>query len=140
VLFRSVHIRRTDYLFSGSENQFGSKDISLPREYYLNCFRKCDLNEYQVIFVGDDVEWARKEFADIQGALFEHNDDPIIDFQLQLNADVLVTSNGTFSWWAGYLNEKKRKRVFAPKGFIGYRFNCLFPKGIEYKTNFEWIH
>lgn len=131
-----VHIRRTDYLFFGKES-LGGKNMCLPDGYFINCLNKIkNINDYLIIFISDDIIYARKRFSNMYfKAQFESNDE-IIDFQLLMYADVLVISNSTFAWWAAYLNQKPNKIVYAPKYWLGFK------KKIEYPVNIlhpNWI-
>jgi hypothetical protein len=134
-----MHIRRGDYLMHGKGKNLGADDLSLPKEYYFNALQRVERNEqYKIVVVGDDIEWMKLQFSDIPNVILAHNE-IIIDFQLLMNADVVVCSNGTFAWWASYLNAKKHKHIIVPKYFLGYRVKKEFPDGIYDKTTFEQI-
>lgn len=131
----AMHVRRTDYLTHGKGKRLGADDVSLPKEYYIRAIQSIGgCNQYKIIVVGDDIVWAKQNFSDMPNVLFLHND-MIIDFQLLLNADVLICSNGTFAWWAAYLNQKEHKRIIAPKYFLGYHVREEFPVGIYNDLN-----
>lgn len=137
----AMHVRRTDYLTHGKGKNLGSDDVSLPVEYYFNALQRIERNEqYKIVVVGDDIEWMRSQFSDIPNVIVAQND-MIVDFQLLLNADTVICSNGTFAWWAAYLNSKRDKQVFVPKYFLGYHVKREFPVGIYKDTQFteiEW--
>ncbi|MCF2497014.1 alpha-1,2-fucosyltransferase [Dyadobacter chenhuakuii] len=125
-----VHIRRTDYL------AYGKRDISLPVEYFQReLYAIHDLDQYQVFFVSDDMDFVKKSFPQKPNFIFSQNSE-IIDFQLIMNADVAIISNSTFAWWAAYLCEKEN-RVIAPKNWFGFRIGREHPKGIM-TDKFEW--
>lgn len=137
----AMHVRRTDYLTHGRGKNLGADDLSLPVEYYFNALQRIERNEqYKIVVVGDDIEWMKLQFSDIPNVIVAHNE-MIVDFQLLMNADVIVCSNGTFAWWAAYLNSKRDKQVFVPKYFLGYHVKREFPVGIYKDTQFtevEW--
>lgn len=125
-----VHIRRTDYL------KYGKRDISLPMEYFKNRLDAIDdIDQYQVIFVSDDMEHVKKSFPKKDNYIFTSNNE-IIDFQIIMNADVAIISNSSFSWWAAYLSPKNNL-VYAPKNWLAFRIGKEHPKRIM-TNRFNW--
>lgn len=126
----AVHVRRTDYL---EWDSYLGKDISLPSSYYWQCINKIeDINNYQIIFVSDDIEFVKKEFASIPNTKFQSNNE-IIDFQIIKNADIAIISNSSFSWWAAYLNQKTSKKIYMPKFWLGFKLKREIPNSISVK-------
>lgn len=133
----AVHLRRKDYLRYGNE-ELGGIDMTLPANYYKKCLRIIsDANDCNVIFVSDDIEFAKKEFGVKENYFFENNDE-ITDFQILLNADILIIANSTFSWWTAWLNDKKEKVVYAPNYFLGFKVKKFYPAGIKV-DDWNWI-
>lgn len=133
----AVHIRRTDYKNYGGE-ELGGLDMTLPLSYYRNCLSLIsDVDQYNVVFVSDDPEFARAEFGERENHYFESNDE-ITDFQLLLNADKTIIANSSFSWWAAWLNTKPEKAIYAPEYYLGFRVNKYYPAGIKVK-DWNWI-
>ena len=88
------------------------------------------IDDYCLIFISDDIQYVKDQFAPMYpGARFEQNEE-IIDFQLLINADILVLSNSTFAWWGAYLNPKPGKKVFAPKFWLGFKVGKEYPVNI----------
>ncbi len=132
-----IHIRRGDYLKHGAD-EIGGTDISLPINYYKNCLALINNStEYNVIFVSDDIEFVKKEFGNNTNYLYESNDE-ITDFQILLNADILIIANSSFSWWAAWLNKKTNKVIYAPNYFIGFKVKQFYPAGIKVDA-WNWI-
>jgi hypothetical protein len=122
----AVHVRKTDYLYHGNDH-LGGDDISLPISYYKNIFdRITSKDDFLIIFVGDDLTDFKQEFDGKENVIFEENDQ-IIDFQILMNADVMILSNSTFAWWAAFLNRKENKQVFAPKYWLGHLTKVEYP-------------
>jgi hypothetical protein len=133
----AIHIRRADYITFGDE-QLGGYNMTLPTAYYHRCLSLMEeIDGYTVIFISDDIEFVKAEFGEKSNYVFECNDE-ITDFQLLLHADVVITANSTFSWWAAWLNQKKNKRIFAPNYFLGFKVNQYYPAGI-YVKEWQWI-
>lgn len=134
-----AHVRRGDYLTHGLS--IGSKvaDVSLPKAYYEACFKQIkDIENYQVYFIGDDMEYAKEIGKEYKNAKYVHESE-IIDFQMLMNADKCIISNSTYAWWGAYLNKKEHKEVFAPKYFLGFNDTREFPKGIYATSGYREI-
>lgn len=132
-----LHLRRGDYLTHGG-GEIGGTDISLPISYYKNCLSLIkNIEQYNVIFVSDDIEFVKKEFGNNTNYFYESNDE-ITDFQILLNADIVIIANSSFSWWAAWLNKKVDKVIYAPNYFVGFKVKKFYPAGIKVNT-WNWI-
>ena len=122
------HVRRTDYLtFVGG--------VALPMAYYRRCLsRLAPARGTPIVFVGDDLEDARSEFASLEGVRFERNEE-VVDLQLLMHADALVVSNSSFAWWGAWLNSRPGKRVFAPRDWLGFNHRTGWHKARRAPTD-----
>lgn len=128
----AVHIRRGDYLQLDDwwATNLGGNNLSLPSSYYLNCLSTIkEIENYRIIFVSDDIDFARKEFAHIKNSEFSESD-MITDFQIIMNADICILSNSSFAWWAAYLNAKKTKTIYCPQYWLGFKVKREYPVNI----------
>jgi hypothetical protein len=133
----TLHVRRTDYLQHGNE-ELGGSNLVLPMSYYDTCLAKIpDLESYKVVCISDDIEFVKKYYGHRPNFLFESNE-MILDFQLMVHADILIVANSTFSWWAGYLNNKPNPIIFGPKYWLGFKIKREYPKGIM-SARFTWV-
>jgi hypothetical protein len=119
-----MHFRRTDYLYFGT-SFFGAKDLSLPISYYINCLNLIDnINDYQIVAVGDDLDFVKQNSMGLD--IFTISNSEITDFQIIQQADIIIISNSTFSWWAAYLSHSANK-VYAPKYWLGFHLKKEMP-------------
>lgn len=132
-----MHIRLTDYKLSGNDF-LGGKDLSLPFSYYKHCINELEKNNSieKLIIISDDIEQCKEVFNEFKSIdiSYETNSE-IIDFQLILNADNLILSNSSFSWWGAFLNTKKKK-VYAPKYWLGFQKKIFYP--LEITEGLDW--
>ncbi|OHD05273.1 MAG: hypothetical protein A2086_08585 [Spirochaetes bacterium GWD1_27_9] len=127
----AIHIRRGDYINFGDDS-LGGKNMTLPISYYTNCLKQIkDISSYKIIFISDDIEFVKKEFGQKENYFFESNNE-IIDFQVILNADKVIMSNSSFSWWASYLNIKATD-IYCPNYWLGFKIGTENPIGIVCK-------
>lgn len=133
----AIHIRRSDYLVL-ENNELGGKDFTLPLSFYNNCLKIITkFDDFKVIFVSDDIEYVKNNFEHKSNFFFESNNE-MIDFQILMNADVLIISNSSFSWWAAYLNNKSNKVIYAPKYWLGFKIKKEYPVRIT-SPAWNWI-
>lgn len=110
----------------------------MPFEYYRKALDSIEgIENYKVLFIGDDVESVKNEFGHEYNHSFESNP-AIIDFQLIQHADIAIIANSTFAWWAAYLSQKPNAKIIAPEYWLGYKVKKEYPVGIR-TDKFKWI-
>lgn len=121
-----IHIRCGDFK--------SIRDVFLPKEYYkmsMDYIRNIN-PEVKFYCVTDEKEEAEKILSGIEvigSSIVNTHDNKrashhkggniAIDFSILMNAKYLIIPNSSFSWWAAYLNTKK-KLVIAPKYWAAY--------------------
>jgi hypothetical protein len=120
-----VHIRLKDYKTFGPDYLDGP-DLSLPFTYYHNLIKSILENGNPLVFLSDEIETVKKEFSYVKNAYFSDHD-PIIDLQFIINASTCVLSCSTFSWWGAWLNSNKKKTIFIPEHFLGFKVAREYP-------------
>lgn len=123
-----AHVRRTDYQIHGSEN-LGGKDLTLPMNYYKICLQQIeDLENYNLVFVTDDKEYVFNNFHQ-NNPIISSSNSSIVDFQILMDAEIIILANSSFSWWGAYLN-KKATRILAPKYWLGFKVKKDYPENL----------
>jgi hypothetical protein len=114
----SVHVRRGDYLASGSY-------AACPPDYYRRAIALLadDLGTPLTCFVfSNDPGWARDALdLGTQTVVVDLNDEARGAFDLHLMSRCAhhVIANSTFSWWGAWLNPAPTRRVIAPANWFG---------------------
>ena len=121
-----IHWRRGDYISWGNDEL--GYNLSLPKNYYSSCLNQLDLSNKNIIFLSDDINYVKEVFS-FPNAVYSENNTEINDLQLLMQADYLVLSNSSFSWWGAYLNSKAKK-IFAPKYWLGFKVNREWPNAV----------
>lgn len=123
----SIHIRRGDYL------QFNNIYVNLSKPYYTRAIRYINKKIKTPVFYvfSDDIEWCKQHQKEILPSKYKYV------FVDQLNAiEALflmskckhnITANSTFSWWAAWLNDYRKKIVITPLTWFHKK-----PKALNY--------
>lgn len=109
-----VHIRRGDYLNNANAGVFWHPSVEWYRQAMATLEQQVQPQYY---FFSDDIEWAKREFADVKNAHFvdvNHGKDAYNDLRLMSCCKHNIIANSTFSWWAAWLNINPAKVVIAP--------------------------
>jgi len=122
----TVHVRRGDYI---------DHKLTLPALYYHKAISSIDHPDNYYIFVSDDADFVKSEFAYIANKYVSKNDE-ITDLQFLMRADTCILSNSSFSWWGAWLNQNPDKIIYAPVYFMGRELKKEIPPDI-YPSN--WV-
>lgn len=113
----AIHVRRGDYITNPSASQIYE---NLPIEYYEQCLEQwaAGQDNCEVFVFSNDIAWCQ-EHINLRWPItwVDHNTNETAheDLFLMSQAACCVTANSTFSWWAGWLNQRTGHTVFAPK-------------------------
>lgn len=104
-----VHIRRGDYLkkqlYCVCDEEYFDEAIDLM---------KSKVSDARFFFFSDDPEWVSKKYQGDEYTVVDMNNQDYEDLFLMYHCKHFIISNSTFSWWAQYLSENKKKIVIAP--------------------------
>lgn len=124
-----IHIRLKDYMEIGTE-ELGGKDLHLPLEYYQKALEKIEIyDNTKVLVISDDIQYVKQNLKlNIPFSIEENHF--IIDFLLLVNANSIIISNSSFSWWGAYLNTRQDLKVIAPEFWLGFKVQKTYPVDI----------
>lgn len=137
----AIFIRRSDYINNiNTNNIHGACDLTYYNDCinYLNSIKK---NNLFYIF-SDDINWCKTKYSSKEYIYLDtHKSEKHLEIMLMANCKNLISSNSSFSWWAGWLNNNKEKTILVPypwykkKSYSVY-YNDLIPKNWKsIKTN-----
>lgn len=114
-----MHVRRGDYLETNL--------WALPASWFREALDAVPGREsYELVVVSDDPPLVREELSDLGEFTCEPNS-MMVDLQLLMNAEVVITSNSSFSWWGAWLNTRGA-RVIAPQHWLGFAAGVEEPR------------
>ena len=111
--------------------------VFLPNEWYTIILSKIEMEYDSVFIISDEIENAKLILGEKSNYIFI-NEPPEIQFQMMINADGCIIGNSSYSWWGGFLNPKKDKKIYAPNNWAGYNANQEYPVGIM-TQEFIWV-
>lgn len=121
--FVCMHVRRSDYLDMAD-------GWALPTSYFRQALESIPGRErYEVIVVSDDPDAVSAELAGVPRLQCSRNP-AMVDLQLLMNADIVVTSNSSFSWWGAWLNQRPGLQVISPRHWLGFATGIEEPAGV----------
>lgn len=104
-----VHIRRGDYV--------GTNHQVCDEAYYLKAIEimKKKVKNPQFYIFSDDIKWVKENIHFKDKVNFvEKNNPNYEELRLMYSCKHFIISNSSFSWWAQYLTENKKRITIAP--------------------------
>jgi hypothetical protein len=124
----ALHVRRGDYAYSSGVISGSGTGWLLPLSYYRDALNRIPTDAGLAVF-SDDPDWAAEQFKD-RKVWVSRGNSSAVDMMLMAKCRWVVTANSSFSWWAGWLNSHREKRIFAPEFHLGFRIGKWVPQGI----------
>jgi hypothetical protein len=126
----SVHVRRGDYLDSQNFHKLGAV---CTFNYYVTAIDRMRslVGNPHFFFFTNDHAWVREHFNGDQFTVVDLNSgsDSWKDMFLMSRCMHNIGSNGSFSWWASWLNPNPKKTVIFPYYFMaGLHFEDIYPE------------
>ena len=100
-----LHIRRGDQATLLSSNIYSILNI----DYYekaIQCIKLQGESFNEITICSDDILWCKENVQKLKGVekiIYSNSSSMIEDFLLMYCSKYLISSNSTFSWWAGYV-------------------------------------
>lgn len=103
-----VHIRRGDYV--------GSFFEVCNAKYYLDSIKyiQSKIKNAHFYIFSDDIDWAKENLGLKNVTYIDWKNDQFQDLKLMSGCKNFIMSNSSFSYWAQFLSQNKKKVVLAP--------------------------
>ena len=108
-----MHIRMGDYLLPG----YAGTHLICSRDYYIKALSHFNTDDYAIVICTDDVANYQK-YINIEGGIICNSKNELEDLYMISQANAVIMSNSSFSWWGAYLGNEKEK-VCAPSRWFG---------------------
>jgi len=129
----ALHCRRGDFIPTDQKPYDHRAGVSRPdMDLYhplldLEYFKKAKSHFKDSVFLvfsdtHKDIGWCKRNLKD-ENTFFSENHDDITDLILMSYCDHNIISNSSFSWWAAWLNQNKKKKVIAPDVWLGKSYS-----------------
>lgn len=111
----SIHIRRTDYVYSSKYHN------ALEFDYYKKALNYANIKK--LVIFSDDIEWCKtnftKEIYNYDNIYFVDINNVEIEFLIMCMFKNYIIANSTFSLWASFISPFDNKLIVAPKNWYG---------------------
>lgn len=117
-----IHVRRTDFLnmqmYVNLMPSISFYDASLRR--ILEYDKSLNENNFLIFVSSDDVSWLKTQdfFLKTNVIISNFQNDYVSDFTILTQCKHIVTSCGTYAWWAMYMNNNNGLKIYYAKPFL----------------------
>lgn len=112
----SLHFRRGDYITDSKTNKYHGV---CSMNYYQKAVEKIEkkINSAALFIFSDDIPWVKAHFNSHLPTVFieQSDEERHSDFRLMSSCKHNIIANSSYSWWAAWLNDNKKKTVIAPE-------------------------
>lgn len=101
-----VQVRRGD--FQNPESIQRGYVMATPQyiqRAFLYFIQRFPSSSFVFVAASNDIPWCREHFPKDYTVHYLENNSPAVDLQVLSMTDHVITSFGSYSWWAGYLNK-----------------------------------
>lgn len=98
-----IHVRQGDF----NQKQVRARGtVAAPRDYFSHAMEYFNERYKHIIYfvASDDIAWCKRNL-NASHIVYSTLKSGMEDFAALVNCDHLIISSGTFSWWAGWLNQ-----------------------------------
>jgi len=103
----TLHVRKTDL-----------SHVSASDEFYHSLIQELRSPGTLFVMMSDDLPYCRKIWGN-ETDLIISDQNTSVDLFVMTQANIVITSNSTFSWWGAFLNIRPELIVYAPEYFMG---------------------
>lgn len=136
----AVHVRRGDYLRWGP---YGP--AVLPWEYYEKAIVRIEAlfepgQPFRFVFLSDDLDYVRSRISDRSDCVAFESEE-LLALSVMAEADYVVLSASTFSWWGSELARRRNpsRVAMAPLYWAGWPGDVWYPTAFAGDRSLEWL-
>jgi hypothetical protein len=120
-----IHVRRSDFLdFSMYSNLMPPIDYYIAAIHFINITSYYNkgkfLNKSNIFVTSDDIPWIKSQNIFYGTTISPFKDNWQTDFTVLTQCENIITSCGTFGWWAMYLNQNKGHKIYYSQPFFNF--------------------
>ena len=130
-----IHVRTyyPDWLLSGCRPDVYKAWLAPDMEFFRQAIERCDPDSLFVV-CSDHPRWCKENFGPIaRNFIFIEGNDFVYDFFLLTKCSGLIIAGSTFCWWAAYLSDCPKNKIFYRNPFSGFNYHS------DLSDNPDWL-
>jgi hypothetical protein len=130
----AIHVRRGDYLTRDATGNHMYHNLLDDWNYYMDALRALRRPPSVILVFSDDIAYCKthavfQEAARMAEVIFvDRTTSASDDLYLMSLCHRQIISNGTFAWWAAYLNQQPERQVMCPRKWIQHVLHAIVPE------------